>query len=292
MKKLMLLALCAGALASCGGMSGGGSGDLKSQNDSLKQVLQLRDAELDEMLATFNDISDGFREINEAENRVNLQRNAVGEGSVSAREQMASDIEFIRKQMQENKEQIAKLQGMLQSSKANSAQLKRAVESLTRELADKTRRIEELQAELAARNVRIQELDETVSGLTAQNQNLEAENAAKAETVSQQDKALNTAWFVFGTRKELKDQKILTNTGLFKKGQVMQDSDVNKDYFTQIDIRTTKEIKLYSKGAEVLTSHPAGSYALEKDDKDLLVLKILDPAQFWSISKYLVIQVK
>ena len=183
----MLLALCAGALASCGGMSGGGSGDLKSQNDSLKQVLQLRDAELDEMLATFNDISDGFREINEAENRVNLQRNAVGEGSVSAREQMASDIEFIRKQMQENKEQIAKLQGMLQSSKANSAQLKRAVESLTRELADKTRRIEELQAELAARNVRIQELDETVSGLTAQNQNLEAENAAKAETVSQQD---------------------------------------------------------------------------------------------------------
>ena len=292
MKKLMLLALCAGALASCGGMSGGGSGDLKSQNDSLKQVLQLRDAELDEMLATFNDISDGFREINEAENRVNLQRNAVGEGSVSAREQMASDIEFIRKQMQENKEQIAKLQGMLQSSKANSAQLKRAVESLTRELADKTRRIEELQAELAARNVRIQELDETVSGLTAQNQNLEAENAAKAETVSQQDKALNTAWFVFGTRKELKDQKILTNTGLFKKGQVMQDSDVNKDYFTQIDIRTTKEIKLYSKGAEVLTSHPAGSYALEKDDKGLLVLKILDPAQFWSISKYLVIQVK
>ena len=292
MKKLMLLALCAGALASCGGMSGGGSGDLKSQNDSLKQVLQLRDAELDEMLATFNDISDGFREINEAENRVNLQRNAVGEGSVSAREQMASDIEFIRKQMQENKEQIAKLQGMLQSSKANSAQLKRAVESLTRELADKTRRIEELQAELAARNVRIQELDETVSGLTAQNQNLEAENAAKAETVSQQDKALNTAWFVFGTRKELKDQKILTNTGLFKKGQVMQDSDVNKDYFTQIDIRTTKEIKLYSKAADLLTTHPAGSYALEKDNKGLLTLKITNPANFWSVSRYLVIQVK
>ena len=97
---------------------------------------------------------------------------------------------------------------------------------------------------------------------------------------------------MFGTRKELKDQKILTNTGLFKKGQVMQDSDVNKDYFTQIDIRTTKEIKLYSKAADLLTTHPAGSYALEKDNKGLLTLKITNPANFWSVSRYLVIQVK
>ena len=44
------------------------------------------------------------------------------------------DIEFIRKQMEENKEQIAKLQSMLKNSKNNSAQLKRAVESLTQDV--------------------------------------------------------------------------------------------------------------------------------------------------------------
>ena len=114
----------------------------------------------------------------------------------------------------------------------------------------------------------------------------------KAKTVAEQDKALNTAWFVFGTKKELKDQNILTNTGLFQKKQVLKDSDINKDYFTQVDIRTTKEIKLYSKSADVLTTHPAGSYALEKDDKDQLVLKITNPKDFWSVSRYLVIQVK
>ena len=118
------------------------------------------------------------------------------------------------------------------------------------------------------------------------------ENEAKAKTVAEQDKALNTAWFVFGTKKELKDQNILTNTGLFQKKQVLKDSDINKDYFTQVDIRTTKEIKLYSKSADVLTTHPAGSYALEKDDKDQLVLKITNPKDFWSVSRYLVIQVK
>lgn len=221
-----------------------------------------------------------------------MQRGAVAEGSLNAKQQIASDIEFIRKQMEENKEQIAKLQSMLKNSKNNSAQLKRAVESLTQELVAKTQRIEELQAELASKNIRIQELDAAVTGLSTEKEELTAENEAKAQTVAEQDKALNTAWFVFGTKKELKNQKILTNTGLFKKGQVLKDSDINKDYFTQVDIRTTKEIKLYSKDADILTTHPAGSYVLEKDDKGQLTLKITNPKDFWSVSKYLVIQVK
>ena len=240
----------------------------------------------------FNDISEGFRQINAAESRVDLQRGAVSEGSLSAKQQIATDIEFIQKQMQENKEQIAKLEAMLKSSKNNSTQLKKAVESLTQELVAKTQRIEELQAELASKNIRIQELDAAVTGLSTDKEVLTAENEAKAKTVAEQDKALNTAWFVFGTKKELKDQNILTNTGLFQKKQVLKDSDINKDYFTQVDIRTTKEIKLYSKSADVLTTHPAGSYALEKDDKDQLVLKITNPKDFWSVSRYLVIQVK
>lgn len=292
MKKLVLsVVACVALLTACDGLSGGKS-RLQAENDSLQAVLNQRDAELDEMMGTFNDISEGFREINEAENRVDLQRGAVAEGSLSAKEQIASDIEFIRKQMEENRQQIAKLQEMLKSSRNNSAQLKRAVESLTKELVEKTQRIEELQAELASKNIRIQELDAAVSGLTAEKETLTAENEAKAQTVAAQDKALNTAWFVFGTKKELKDQHILSNTGLFRKGEVMQDDQINKDYFTQIDIRTTKEIKLYSKAADVLTTHPEGSYTLEKDDKGLLTLKINNPARFWSVSKYLVIQVK
>jgi hemin uptake protein HemP len=163
---------------------------------------------------------------------------------------------------------------------------------LQAELAAKAQRIEELQAELAAKNIRIQELDDAVTGLKVDKETLTAENEAKAKTVSEQDKSINAAWFVFGTKKELKDQKILTDTGLFKKGKVLKDGDINKDYFTQIDIRTTKEIKLYSKNADLLTTHPASSYTLEKDDKGQLILNISNPKDFWSVSKYLVIQVK
>ena len=292
MKKFAMLMLCAAVMASCDNFSGGKKSQLQVENDSLKMELNQRDAELDEMMGTFNEISEGFRQINAAENRVDLQRGAVAEGSLTAREQIASDIEFIRNQMEENRQQIAKLQQMLKSSKNASAQLKRAVEQLTQELETKTQRIEELQAELASKNIRIQELDAAVTDLSSQKEQLTRENEAKAQTVAQQDKALHTAWFVFGTKKELKDQNILTGSGLFKKGEVMTDANINKDYFTEIDIRTTKEIKLYSKSADVLTNHPTGSYVMEEDDKDQLTLKITDPEQFWSTSKYLVIQVK
>ena len=292
MKKLAILAVCAAVATSCDNFSGGQKSQLQAENDSLKMELNQRNAELDEMMGTFNEISEGFRQINAAENRVDLQRGAVAEGSLSAKEQIASDIEFIRNQMEENKQQIAKLQQMLKNSKNTSAQLKKAVEQLTQELEAKAQRIEELQAELASKNVRIQELDAAVNDLSTQKEQLTAENEAKAQTVAKQDRALHTAWFVFGTKKELKDQNILSGTGLFKKGEVMKEDDVNKDYFTEIDIRTTKKIKLYSKSADILTNHPANSYVLEKDDKDQLTLKITQPEEFWSISKYLVIQVK
>lgn len=292
MKKLVLsLMAFAAVLASCDG-TGGNKSRLQAENDSLQAVLNERNAELDEMMGTFNEISEGFRQINAAENRVDLQRGALSEGSLSAKEQIASDIEFIRKQMEENKQQIAKLQQQLKNSRTNSAQLKKAVETLTQELVEKTKRIEELQAELASKNIRIQELDAAVTTLTTEKETLVAENEAKAQTVAAQDKALNAAWFVFGTKKELKDQRILTNTGVFRKGDVMQDEAMNKDYFTQIDIRTTKEIKLYSKSADLLTTHPAGTYVLEEDGKGQLTLRITDPERFWSVSKYLVIQVK
>ena len=285
MKKLTVLFVCAAMLASCDSFKGGNK-DLKAENDSLLMELTQRNAELDDMMGTFNEVQEGFRKINAAERRVDLQRGTITENSASAKQQIASDIEFISKQMEENKAQIAKLQAQLKNSKYNSTQLKKAVEALTTELNAKQQRIEELQTELASKNIRIQELDAAVSDLSAEKETLTAENEAKAKTVAEQEKSLNAAWFVFGTKSELKAQKILQS------GDVLKSADFNKDYFTQIDIRTTKEIKLYSKRAELLTTHPAGSYELVKDDKGQLTLKITNPTEFWSVSKYLVIQVK
>ena len=60
----------------------------------------------------------------------------------------------------------------------------------------------------------------------------------------------------------------------------------------KVDIRYDKGNQVVFKSAKLLTNHPAGSYKLEKDNKGQYVLHITAPETFWSVSKYLVIQVK
>jgi chromosome segregation ATPase len=284
MKKIALSILCVAAMmTSCNNLGGGSKDDLKAENDSLWTAISERNAELDQMMGTFNEIQEGFRQINEAQGRVDLDANAEG---ANPTQKMKDDLQFIAQTMASNKAQIEKLQKQLNNSTYQSKQLKKAIENLQKELDAKTKQIEALQEELAAKNIRIAELDDAVAGLNEDVSNLSKENTEKDRTVAAQDKALNTAWFVYGTRSELKEQKILN------KGDVLATSNFNKDYFTQIDIRTDKEIKLYSKKAELLTTHPEGSYSLEKDAKGQYVLVITQPSVFWSVSRYLVILVK
>lgn len=287
MKKLLLFSVCLAVLSSCGNM--GRNDASKSENESLQAELAERDAQLNSLMEAFNEVQEGFRLINEAENRVDLQAGAV-EG-VSVADKIREDIRFITEKLQANRERIAELEAELKNSHYASSQMKKAVANLNKELLAKTQQIETLQMELASKNIRIAELDDAVARLSKDISDLKADNEVKTALVETQDKALNAAWFVFGTSSELKEQKIVTKKFLQKK-KVLEDKDFNKNYFTQIDIRKDKEIKLYSKDAKLLTSHPDGTYEFIKDKKGTLTLKILNPNSFWSVSRYLVIEVK
>lgn len=287
MKKILLLSVCVALLSSCGNM--GKNDAMKSQNDSLSQVLAQRDAELNGIMEAFNEIQDGFRMINEAESRVDLETGAV-EGRSNV-QKIKDDIVFIMEKLDANRKRIAELEEQLKNSRYASSQLKTTIANLNKELLAKTQQIETLQAELASKNIRIAELDDVIVGLTQHVNDLVAENKAKSATVATQDKALNAAWFVFGTSSELKEQKIVSKKFLQKK-KVLESDDFNKEYFTQIDIRTDKQIMLYSPEAELLTSHPVGSYEFQKNEKGQLALLITNPNKFWSVSRYLVIEVK
>lgn len=284
MKKLILLLVASVALSSCDALTG--SKKLKEENEQLKIELSQNNAELEGMLETFNSIQEGFRMINEAENRVDIQKDVIKENSVSAKKRIAEDIKFIAEKMKENKEKISKLESQLKSSRVNSSQLKKAIASLTEELKSKQEYIEALVEELSKKDMKMKELEVEIQDLTDSNSELIDVNSDLNNKVVNQDAEINTAWYVFGTKSELKEQNILV------KGDVLTTDNYNKDYFTKIDVRTTKEIKLYSKRAELLTSHPAGSYRLEKDEKGQYMLTVIDIQKFWSISKYLVILVK
>jgi predicted RNase H-like nuclease (RuvC/YqgF family) len=283
MKKLLFICMCAMSLVACKqDKAKGPDPAMAQQRDSLNQIIAQKENELNDMMGTMNEIEEGFREINEAQNRVNLAKRGEGENRT---QRIRENIQFIQSTMRQNRELISKLRQQLRESSIKSDQFTRTIENLTKQLEEKDRQLQQLRAELDAKDIHITELDEKIAGLNTDVNNLTAESSEKSNKISNQDKQLHTAWFVFGTKSELKEQNILVD------GKVLQ-SNFNKDYFTKIDIRVDKEIKLYSRSAKVLTTHPSSSYTLQRDANKQYVLRITNPQAFWGTSKYLVVLVK
>ena len=113
----------------------------------------------------------------------------------------------------------------------------------------------------------------------------------KSQLADMQRSEMNTAHYMIGTAKELKEKGVLT-----KEGGVVGIGGVNKlnmttlpkHQFTVVDVTATPEIVLGAKKAKLATAHPDGSYRLDGGSK----LLITDAEKFWSVSKYLVVVVE
>ena len=282
MKKLLMMAcLAAFVLTGCNDGKNNAANNA-AQSDSLNSIIAQKDSELNDMLGTLNEIEDGLNQINEAENRVVLLKN--GEGATK-RQKLKEDVQFIATPMKQNQELLAKLQKQLANSSIQGDQLKKTIENLQKQLVEKEKQLQALREELDSKDIHIAALDETINNLNTKTSNLTKESSKKTEVINAQDKQLNTAWYVFGTKKELKNQHIMEN------GKVMT-GNFNKSYFTKVDIREVSEIKLYSKSAKLLTTHPSSSYTLVRDANKQYTLRITNSQIFWSTSKYLVVLVK
>lgn len=290
MKKLFYIFVAAlMVFTSCDGLFNKKNNDNDAYKDSLNRVLSEKDAEINQLLGTVNEVQEGLRQITAAQGRVSELKSEGGASSVeSIREEMA----FIQRTMDLNRDRITELKKQLQNNNINTKNLRQTIESLQTQIDEKAKQIETLQAEIERLNIKVAEQEVEIGNLNAdkanlnrENDNLAKANESKAQTISKQDKALNQAWYVFGTKRELKDQNILNS------GEVLTQS-FNRNYMTEIDIRQVKSIYLGSKSATLLTKHPAGSYTIERDDSKMCTLRITDYKAFWSLSKYLVVQVK
>ena len=289
MKNVLVACVCVAMLASCGQQSAEYK-RLQAENDSLRIENTKNTEELNEMLSTLNDIEADFQSIRDAENYLTIQQQTGGALHQSRREQIKQNMQLISETLKKNKAQISQLEEKLKKSGIQSAALRKTIDRLSSELDQKATMIVALQEDLAKKNVRIQELDEMVTALNEDVEELATTTAAQSAKISEQDKALHTAYYCFGTSKELKEQKILSGGGLFSKSKVLQ-SGFNKDYFISIDIREVKEIPLFASKAKLKSNHPEGSYEFVEDEDRILTLKISYGKALWSLGKYLVIEV-
>ena len=282
MKKIFCMVLCVAALASCTNVKR--EKELTARNDSLTVALNEKNVALDQAMQAIADIQEGFRVINEAEGRVAIQ--SQGAEGITDAQRLKEDILFIQQKMADNRKQIEDLQKKLKAGGAETANLRKVLANLQKELEAKVASIAALQGDLARKNIRIAELDSAVVMLTGDVNALQEITDAQQEVIEQQITQLNTAWYVYGTAKELKEQNIL------KDGKVLSSTEFNKNYFTEIDVREDKVFPLYAKRAKLLTSHPEGSYEFAKDEEKLLTFRIVDADAFWSVSRYMVILVR
>lgn len=281
MKKILCLCVSVITLVACNNARR--EHELIVRNDSLSIALSQNKVALEQVMQTIADIQDGFRAINEAEGRVAIQ---VGQEGITDSQRMREDILFIQQRMESNRKQIESLYKELLNSGEETASLRKVLSNLQQELNDKVSSIAALQNELAQKNVRIAELDSAVALLTGDVNALQKVTETQLGVIERQELQLNTAWYVYGTARELKEQYIL------KGGKLFSTTDFNKNYFTEIDIRTDKIFPLYANHAKLLTTHPDGSYEFTRDESKQLTLTILDPTAFWSVSRYMVIQIR
>ena len=280
MKKVLFFCLSAIVIASCVENSAEYK-KLQDENEILRAEKIKTAYDLEGMFSALDDIYADMQALRESENYLTIEQS--GELSVDQQTQIRNNIRLISETLQSNRKQLASLEERLKNSNIQSASLQKTIERLNAEVNQKAQMIASLQEDLAKKDIRIRELDEQIENLT-----LTA--IAQSRTISSQDKELHLAYYCFGTKKELREQDILTGGGLFAKTKVLQDG-FNRDYFLSVDTRDQTEIQLYTRKATVHSNHPRNSYILTKDRNGNLTLVVTEPELFWSLSKYLVIEV-
>lgn len=260
---------------------------LEEQKLELTVNLSQRDSIINEWVLAFNEIESDIKKITARENMLSLQ-SMDPEISKDKKDEILKEIQLIREVIDQNKKKLVSLNSQLKNSGIKIASLQARMDTLDAEIAERDNVILTLNSELATRHVEIVQLSGKVDTMAA--------TIAEKETfISEQTADLNKAFVVTGTYKDLKEKGLLIKEGgvlgLGRK-ESLQENFENENLFTAIDITQTMTIPVNSKSAKLVTEHPANSYTMVMDDADnVAYIEIRNPATFWKISKYAVVEV-
>lgn len=277
MKKIVFLLLPVILFSMCTNKKAIEEAQLRS--DSLQRVSLQKDSAIYAFMGTFNEIESNLQEIKAKENIITL--NAGEMGSPKKREdQINEDINFIYDLMLQNKERVADLEKQLKRANIKSAELQKTIANLQSKLQEKDVQILNLREELKNMNIKVDELNYKID-------TLKFDNEVKEAIIQAQDESLNTAYFLFGSMKELKESKVIDKKGGFI-GTKKINRDFDKELFTKIDIREKTEFQINSQKIKIMSTHPSSSFKIV-GEKPVEKIEIIDPDEFWSVSKYLII---
>lgn len=289
-KAVYMLIVLLPLLVACGGASQKSEIErLKAENNQLQNAKATLEQEVNDYFSTMNEIQTNIEKIKNARRVITVD--PLSENTPqSVRDKVTQDMVYLNELIQTNQNELDNLRARLKRSAFKLDDLEKNLTQLTLQLNEESAKVLQLQKQLHLKDSLIAQLGTKVDSLGKNVEELALQNEEKQNLIQQQISTIHAAWYAIGSRKELKDNKILTSDGIFSTQKVLQ-SDFNKNYFVKIDAREIRTIPLYTSAkARVLTTHPKESYTIAKE-KANYVLTITNPSEFWSISKYLVIEI-
>lgn len=196
------------------------------------------------------------------ESLINLQKNRINllESKIQQRNDSTDKIFSL----------LALLQSQVKEKDSQISQLKREIEKKNVDISQLQKQIESQKFTIDTQTVKIDELNKRT-----QKQN---------EALARQDAILNNGYVLLGTKADLQRK------GVLKKGKLVSESMLDRSKFMQVDLRNWKEVTFLAKKPRILSNMPSSSYELTTDGNGNFTLTIINPADFWKITSYLIIQ--
>ena len=260
-----------------------------SINAALQDSINTANAERDSLMELMTDIATGMDQIKELQDIVSVN-NLSGE-TPDRKKQLRDDIVLIQQSITKHKQRLEDLEKRLKQSTNYNEKMEKTIASLKNQLEEQQKTINGLTEQLASAHIQIKSLNQSVDSLNTVNKTVTKEKEAAQEESRQlttEVNNLNTCYYVIGSKKELKANKII-ESGFLRKTKILQ-GDFERSYFTKADRRTLSEIPLHSSKAQLMTNHPKDSYEIVDQDGNK-VLHILNANKFWEKSNYLVVKV-
>jgi uncharacterized protein (DUF3084 family) len=284
MKNILLFAGIAMLMISCGPDYKTEVERMMRERDSLMAQYDAKDSVINGYMQDISEIQTSIESLTAQEEMLNREGANNTEITQDAKTRIMGDIEGIRQMIDANKKKLAELQSRVRKSNVKVAELEKMIGSLNTQLALRDSSINSLNENIFALNGKITTMEGEI-------QTIQADNAMKAQEITDKTTKLHTAYYTVGDYKTLRDKKVLAKQGGFLglgKAKTMV-PDFNREAFTQIDFTSTKTIQLNSKTAKLLSTHPSDSYNLRSENKKVTAIEITDPEKFWQASKYLVV---
>lgn len=256
---------------------------LKKQNESLTSSFESATSTINEIQANLDSIESGLggQLFSSKETPLNAE---------DRRSQIINSIRNMKTQIDSDKQRIAELEKRLANSTYKIKGLEELVAKLKASVAAKEKIVAELSGKLGV-------MEETLFAeklLTQEQIGLrDQEIADKAAVIAEQEKDINTIFYIYGTRKELTEKNIINREGgILGIGKVSTLDKTNElAKYKSFDLKEVDGISFPAsrRGYSILSNQNAASYRVDKVG-DSYILKVTDKETFRK-NKLLIIEI-